>query len=130
MTWALCLNCGQKKFGALCDCPKCGAGSTGNVGLDIAFSDHRISVGTIEAFGDVVRAIRRVSDDEELRFGAFMRYISLHHPDILGYEQQPDQQRSCDELLAQANPPMVVAEASPRASKSTSREGRAWWKFW
>ena len=28
MTWALCLNCGEKKFGAIVPCPNCGVGSS------------------------------------------------------------------------------------------------------
>ena len=42
MTQALCLHCGEIKFGALCPCPQCQADSTGNVDLDIAFSDFLI----------------------------------------------------------------------------------------
>ena len=48
MTWALCLNCGEKKFGAICPCPSCQAESTGDINLDIAFSDHHMSVETIK----------------------------------------------------------------------------------
>ena len=64
MTIALCFNCGHMKFGAICPCPECRIASTGNMNLDIAFSDHWMSVDTIRAFGEVIRAIRRVCDDD------------------------------------------------------------------
>lgn len=77
MTMALCLYCGDTKFGALIPCPNCKADSTGNMNLDIAFSEHPMSVATIEAFGEVVRAIRRVCEDDEMRFWAFASYRSI-----------------------------------------------------
>jgi len=39
MSLALCFNCGNVKFGALCECDKCGIASTGDMDLDILFSD-------------------------------------------------------------------------------------------
>src|SRR4051794_1647899 len=72
MTWALCFNCGETKFGALCPCPSCQEGSTGDINLDIAFSDHHMAVETIKEFGEVVRAIRRACDEDELRFWSFI----------------------------------------------------------
>jgi len=46
VTWALCLNCGEVKFGAICPCPKCNVESTGDMNLDIAFSDHHMAKET------------------------------------------------------------------------------------
>lgn len=107
MTMALCFNCGQTKFGAICPCPDCSVASTGDISLDIAFSDHHLSIAALESFGDVVRAIHRVCDDDELRFWSFIRYVSLHHTDILGVELAPEQRKECDEVLARAQPPSV-----------------------
>ena len=38
MTMALCFNCGDIKFGAICPCPKCQAESSGDMELDIRAS--------------------------------------------------------------------------------------------
>ncbi len=140
MTMALCFNCGHTKFGAICPCPECSFASTGDMNLDIAFSDHRMSIDTLAGFGEVVRAIRQVCDDDQLRFWSFIRYVSVHHPDVLGVSQPPKQQAACDEVLARANPPPVSVEESPMSRFSRPQESaggsgappakRPWWRFW
>ena len=115
MTWALCINCGETKFGAICPCPECGVASTGNMNLDIAFSDHRLSRETLAAFGEVVRAIRRVCDDDPTRFWSFVYYISTNHPDILTVNLPAEQQSLCASVLTRAGPPPVAVEESERA---------------
>lgn len=115
MTMALCFNCGETKFGAICPCPQCGVNSTGDMNLDIAFSDHWLSVATLGAFGEVVRAIQRVCDDNQLRFASFLRFVSVNHTSILSVTLPPEQQAACDAVLAQAAPPVVVVEESERA---------------
>ena len=128
---ALCFNCGHTKFGAICPCPECGVASTGDMNLDITFSDHRMSVATLGAFGEVVRAIRRVCDDDQLRFWSVIRYVSVHHSDILGVEQPPEQQAACDAVLARARPAAVEVEESGlrRARQSSGQTKRPWWRF-
>lgn len=115
MTMALCFNCGHTKFGAIVPCPECSVASTGDMNLDIAFSDHRMSVATLQAFGEVVRAIRRVCDDAPLRFWSFIRFVSVNHPDVLGVQMPPEQQSECDAVLIRAHPPAVVFEESEEA---------------
>jgi hypothetical protein len=130
MTMALCFACGATKFGALCPCPECQAGPTGNVNLDIAFSDHRMSVATIAAFGEVVRAIRLASEDEQVRFWSFIRFVSLHHSEILGVTLAPDLEAECDAVLSRASPPPVIVEESGQARvlremQERNKEGKA-----
>ncbi len=115
MTWALCFHCGGTKFGAICPCPKCGVASTGDMELDIAFSDHYLSTATLQAFGEVIRAIRRVCEDDQLRFWSFLWYVSTRHPQILRDELSPEQRDRCEEVLARAHPPPVTVEESERA---------------
>jgi hypothetical protein len=55
MTDALCFNCVAIKFGALCPCFECGAPASGQMNLDIAFSDHHFSRHTLEEFGEVIK---------------------------------------------------------------------------
>ena len=115
MTWALCFNCGATKFGAICPCPECQVTSTGTMNLDIAFSDHRMSKTTLGAFGDVVRSLRKVCKDDEARFWAFIHYVSIHHPEILGVTLAPDVRERCEAVIARAQPPPVTIEESERA---------------
>jgi hypothetical protein len=131
MTWALCLNCGEIKFGAICPCPKCQAASTGDMNLDIAFSDHRMAKQSLEEFGKVVAAIREKSLDRELCFWAFIRYVSLKLPSILGVELKPDIERRCDQLLEQVRLPPVTIRTSPREElQATRKRKKRWWQFW
>jgi hypothetical protein len=111
------------KFGAICPCPECNVTSTGDMNLDIAFSDHRISAATIEAFGNVIRAIRRICDDDQLRFWAFIRFVSVNHPTILRVELSPDDQARCDAVLERAHPPSVAVEESASARFYRESEG-------
>ena len=133
MTWALCFNCGEVKFGAICPCPKCEATSTGDMNLDIAFSDHNMTKESLEDFGKVVAAIHRESDDPELCFWAFIRYVSINHSSILGVNLQPDIAQRCDALLSQMSPPIVTLSSSQSklAKDKAKTSGKSpWWKFW
>jgi hypothetical protein len=107
MTRALCFNCGDIKFGAICPCPKCGVGSSGDVNLDIAFSDHRISKTSLEQLGKVIGYIRERTADDELRFWAFIRYVAIHHTSVLDVTLEPELESRCDELLARGSLPDV-----------------------
>lgn len=115
MTMALCFNCGHAKFGALCPCEKCEVGSTGDINLDIAFSDHRMTLETIQSFGEVIKSIRSVCDDDELRFWVFLRYISQRHSNILTIQQTEEATAACDAVLARAQIPTVVVKESEKA---------------
>ena len=125
MTQALCLNCGETKFGALCPCPSCQAGPTGDINLDIAFSDHHIAVETIKDFGEVVRAIRRECDDDGLRFWSFIAFVSSHHPEILQVDLDPEISARCADVLERADPPLVAVRESWRASRAGPPEERS-----
>ena len=128
MTMALCLNYSHTKFGALLPCPECGAGSTGNMGLDIAFSDHHMSGGSIEGFGKVIRATNHVCDAESVRARSFIRYVSNEHSDILTIDLPPDKAAESDEVLKRARPPKVTVEESVEARfrRDTEAGGNLW----
>ena len=133
MTWALCLNCGEVKFGAICPCPKCSVASTGDMNLDIAFSDHHVARESLEQLGQVVAAIQRASSDRQLCFWTFIRYVAIHHPSILGVDLKPEVQLKCDELLRQ----IVIPEFTMRPSglaelpgQPLKRKSKRWWEFW
>lgn len=113
MTIALCLNCGSTKFGALCPCPSCQAGSTGDFGLDIAFSDHHLSQSTLEQLGAVIKAIATRTDDEELRFWSFIHYVSRNHPRILSVQLKPEAQERVEAILSGMSLPRVEIRPPP-----------------
>jgi hypothetical protein len=86
MTMALCLSCGKTKFGAICPCPSCGVDSTGNMSLDIAFSDHHLAESSLEDFGGVIAHFNSKTETSAVAFWAFIRYISENHGSILQAE--------------------------------------------
>jgi hypothetical protein len=133
MTWALCFNCGEIKFGAICPCPKCDVTSTGDMNLDIAFSDHNLTKEALEDFGKVVAAIHAQSEDAELCFWTFIRYISINHSSILGVNLDPDVAKKCDALLSQISLPTIMPAPSPAKlakDEAPSSLKSPWWKFW
>ena len=84
MTWALCSYCGAIKFGALCKCPECGCGSSGNMDLDIQFSDHYLERSTLEGFGSIIKRIKDICDDNQTRALVFLYYVYKNYPKIIG----------------------------------------------
>ena len=158
MTWALCLNCGEVKFGAICPCPKCQVHSTGDMQLDICFTDHNWERETLEELGAVIAAIQPSSDDPHQRYWAFLHYVSENHPEILRTPLQelrvdlpPKAQRAVEHLLSAVPLPSVTlrktckrlwmeeilrrATAKQRSETEARSRGvpplkKPWWKFW
>ena len=121
MTWAMCLSCGDIKYGALVPCSKCEAPPTGNMALDIAFSDHRIPREKLLELGSVVSEIHRICDDESLCLWTFLQYVTLHHPKILEIDLKEEARDAVENVLARLNvPPLSVTsgEFSPTPSSS------------
>ncbi len=118
---ALCFNCGEVKFGAICPCPGCAVASSGDMALDIAFSDHFYDVETLKEFGSVIRAIQSASEDPSTRFWAFIHYISEQHPGILKANLKPEMSaRLADVLRGVVLPPVTIRES--RIHRCKSRE--------
>lgn len=122
MTWALCFNCGQIKFGALCPCPICQVSSCGDVELDILFSDHHLARTTLEELGAVVALLREATDDAELRFAAFLYYVTHNHPELLDVTFTLDGEAKIEALLADLDLPSVTIRRpggfEPRATSA------------
>lgn len=108
MTQALCFFCGAIKFGALCPCETCGQGATGDIFLDITFSDHHYAVQTLEEFGVIIQEINQRTDDAKTRFWTFMVYVATHHPDILTVALPDEVWVRADEILGQCTLPTVT----------------------
>jgi hypothetical protein len=137
VTQALCMNCGNVKFGAICPCPQCGVASTGDMGLDIAFSDHHLAFETLQELGEVVRAIRRTCESagvaDEVRFWSFIGYVSANHPSILTATPEPPIAEQVRDVLGRTRLPPVTLRPGlrgPRAEKGNGAGGRRWWQFW
>ena len=112
MTWAMCLNCGEIKGGALVPCSKCEAPATGNLALDIAFSDHRIPREKLLELGSIVSEIHRICKDESLCFWTFLQYVTLHHPSILEIDLKDEAKDAVESVLARLNVPSLSITAS------------------
>jgi hypothetical protein len=111
MTVALCLSCGDTKWGALCPCASCGVASSGDAELDIAFSDHVLEASTLAELGACVRAITAEAEDRgesaQQRFWCFILYVSLEHSDLLSVEIAPEHYDSVRDLYLRVRFPAV-----------------------
>lgn len=114
MTTALCFNCGDTKFGAWCPCGKCGVESSGNRNLDILFSDHQMSAATLHRLGGVIKTIAAHCDQPDIRFWAFISYVSSHPSQVLSATPPSEIAERVAALLDQLQLPLVVAELIPR----------------
>jgi hypothetical protein len=123
MTKALCLNCGDLKFGAICDCPNCKVASSGDMSLDIAFSDHSYSEETLSELGNVIKAIRGASpDDPQERYWAFLQYVSTYHPSILSIRLEDDMAARVARILDAISIPPITLKDSWRNRPTTTDE--------
>lgn len=103
MTWAICLNCGDMKFGAMVPCPTCHVTSVGNLGLDIAFTDHRMAKESLEQLSAIMLTIRRSCADDELCFWAFIHYVAVHHPTVLAVDLKDEIRPQVEAILRDLN---------------------------
>jgi hypothetical protein len=83
-----------------------------------------MSEETLKAFGEVVRSIRRVCQDNELSFWSFIYHLSTNHADILGVRLAPGVADRCAEVLARASPPKVKVEESEQSRMMPELEER------
>lgn len=131
MTIALCLNCGETKWGAICPCRNCQIQSTGDMEIDIAFSDHNYTVTTLEQFGSVIKEINSHCDDDYIRNWTFIYYVSQNHPDVLRVEMEAEMEVEAEAIIAKCTFPSVVIEGSPELLRECEIESdKPWWKFW
>jgi len=101
MSLALCFNCGNVKVGALCECDKCGIESTGNVDLDILFSNWKFSEDVLSKFGNVVVQIQQNTNDKSIAFWTFLKFISNEYPEILSIDVDEEILNEVEQLLEQ-----------------------------
>lgn len=87
---ALCLNCGEIKFGALCPCSKCAAPANSNIDLNIVFSDHLVRVKKLRFLGRILQSINAGCEDPDFRYWAFIYYVSKNFPTILTAKLSPE----------------------------------------
>lgn len=113
MTFALCFGCGHIKFGALLPCPECKAGPTGQNELDITFSDHVFTVGTLREFGGFVQTLHAASERRDVQFWAFLQFLTEHHPSVLVAEAPDELKALVKDLLARVGTPAITVERVP-----------------
>lgn len=58
MTMAICIKCGERKWGAFNPCARCGTqpGSEDELALSLAMSDHYFDDAGLDQLGDAVRS--------------------------------------------------------------------------
>jgi|TARA_B110000902_G_C14165007_1_gene534606 hypothetical protein len=128
MTMALCLNCGEIKIGALIPCSNCAQGPTEDKDLDILFTDWKFSVETLTEFGNVIKAISSTSDNDKLRFSAFLLYISNNHDEILEVNYDDKHTALCNSLLEKAKVRNNLSESGLEKYFDTFSEAISWAK--
>jgi hypothetical protein len=112
MTIALCLKCGETKWGAWCECEKCGEKPDVGSPLELIFTDHNYAPDTLEQLGAVLKEISSLSADSQQAQAAFLYYLSVHHPTILQVNCPPEEAKVFDALLAACTFEPVTIEQS------------------
>ncbi len=112
MTTALCLSCGDLKFGAFCECSNCGFTSSGNMQVDMTFSDHNYDPQTLSAFGKVIKAIAKETTRAELRYLAFLLYITKYFPEILEVKPPANLMEELEALIESMVFPAITLKIS------------------
>jgi hypothetical protein len=103
MTDALCLNCGEIKFGALSECPKCKAGPIGDQSINSEFSDWALSIDRLKQYGNIIKEIHAHENDSFICYWAFILYISKNDPQILSVSLDPGFKTKLEGLLDQCD---------------------------
>ncbi len=115
MTQALCLSCGEIKFGAFCPCPTCETASTGDIQVDILFSDHVFHEKTLEDLGLLFKAIlARAKGDQQLCFSAFIQRVQDGGPRLFATNLPPDARARVEGVLQESALPSVTYRQSDR----------------
>ncbi len=108
MTIALCLNCGETKFGTLCPCNKCKCESTGNNDLDIAFSDHYVSAKVLNKYGEVIKMVNSMSGyNKNVKRWVFLKYISEKQSNVLTVKVPDGISNEVDDLYGKIEFPNI-----------------------
>ncbi|HWO26905.1 MAG TPA: hypothetical protein VNO30_49585 [Kofleriaceae bacterium] len=121
MTQALCLRCGDIKFGALCPCMTCHAEADPDHDLAIALSDHYLAVPALERIGRLVRDLAAQSPDGDARRAALLLFLAQLGPRYARPVSEALAPRA-RELLASVDVPRV--SHAPAPSHATARVAR------
>ncbi len=129
MTIALCLKCGETKWGALCACESCSEGPLGPmdsglleilgmVGLgrafhtenpfDMLFSDHYYASESLSEFGACIKEINQHCEDPLLRLCAFLAHVAAEHPSEVMLSPEPPNKERLDSILKRCACPAIT----------------------
>ena len=112
MTAALCLNCGEMKWGVLLPCPKCKTTAIGPMEIGIAFSDHHYISDTLSQLGIVIKEINIHCDEPMKCLLVFLHYISQIVPDSPSLDLEVEATHEIESILSKCKLPSVVFEES------------------
>ncbi len=82
-----------------------------------------MTVATLRGFGGVIKQLAARCDDPEIRFWAFISYLSTHPTQLLSATPPPELSDRVSNLLAEARLPIVAADIKP-PPKETGRPQR------
>lgn len=119
---ALCLNCGDIKFGAICPCPACNVESCGTAEVDIMFSDHFHATESLKEAGAVIKAIRNASSDSNESHWAIMQYLSTQFPDIITVRLKDPMWQRVTRLSDSITLPPISWKISPQLEPTPDSE--------
>ena len=85
MSNSVCLNCGEIKFGALCECPNCNQ-MPSDVDIAILLTDHYLDNDELKRISYAIKIIYNTITDEEIRFYAVANYLGRKWPKIIDYD--------------------------------------------
>lgn len=112
MTQALCLHCGQLKFGALVACAACRHPADPRTDVNLLFSSHTLQSATLKALQPVVSALHRNSANHEQAVHALLRYVARRQPNLVTLDAPHAEMAALDDLLARAGLPEVLFRAA------------------
>jgi hypothetical protein len=103
MTTALCLNCGELKWGALCPCKKCNIRTT-----DIRFSDHYLKRDVLQQLGNVLRLIDQKDVPREIKERVFLYFVSIKIPELVCVQIEDDLKQQVVDIYNQMDLPDII----------------------
>jgi len=129
MTLAVCTNCGELKYGALCSCPSCKSQGLG-FEISILLSDHNLYEHEMRHIGKAISIISQSGLSEDIRFHLLAYFLSRKWPKLMRYQigdPESEDQKSLDvfyntklcDLIGQEAPSLRI---SPISKDSWTRQ--------
>ncbi|MBS0204986.1 MAG: hypothetical protein JSS49_18930 [Planctomycetes bacterium] len=114
MSLALCIQCGNLKSRALCECDYCGSGPAPDQDLEILFSEQMINLRSLKKFRRLVREIRQQSDNEDVRFWSFVKIVANYQAKLAAARPPTEMQPEVERVMCSVVTPPFEVELIPQ----------------